>query len=154
MMGRKNKDDVPTPEWLYKALDAVHHFDHDPCPLNPTFDGLNTPWGQCNFVNPPYTTTQRWIRKGLEEAEVHRRKSVFLIPFRPSRKYWFDLVYTRAQQIYILEGGVRFAGYQQNAPMPLAVVVFGPMTEDSPASQRYHVYFDDALNRRVVNLTR
>lgn len=151
MLGEKNKDDVPTPRWLYDALDAVHHFDYDPCPLVPTFDGLNTPWGKCNFVNPPYTTAQKWVKKALEECEVHKRKSVLLMPFRPSRKYWFDLVYPNAKEIYILEGGVRFDGYKQNAPMPLAVVVFDPAVKNEQGT--YHVYYDDALKRRIVNLS-
>jgi len=154
MVGMRDQDNVATPKWLYDVLDAQHHFDHDPCPLEPTFDGLNTPWGSSNFVNPPYTSVKLWIKKALEESTVHKRKSVLLIPFRPSRKYWFDLVYPNAEQIYILEGGVRFDGYKQNAPMPLAVVVFGRGEVAKEPRNSYHVFFDDALNRRVVNLTK
>jgi len=48
------RNDWKTPKDLYDKLDAEFNFDCDPCPVNPTFDGLNIEWGKCNFVNPPY----------------------------------------------------------------------------------------------------
>jgi hypothetical protein len=151
MIGARNRNDVATPAWLYTALDAVHKFDHDPCPLKPTFDGLTTAWGRSNFVNPPYDQVQQWLRKALTEYQLGN-KSVFLIPFRPSRKYWFDLIYPNAQQVLLLEGGIRFDGYSQNAPMPMAIVVFDPAVNNTRIG-RFNVYYDDALQRRVVKLS-
>ena len=34
-----------TPDDVYKKLDDEFHFDFDPCPPNPTFDGLSIEWG-------------------------------------------------------------------------------------------------------------
>jgi hypothetical protein len=34
-----------TPKKLYDELDKEFHFDFDPCPPNPAFDGLNIEWG-------------------------------------------------------------------------------------------------------------
>ena len=46
--------DWQTPKEVYQVLDAEFGFDHDPCPVNPTVDGLTSEWGQSNYVNPPY----------------------------------------------------------------------------------------------------
>lgn len=152
MLGSRNTNTVATPKWLYDALNAVHKFDFDPCPLNYTEDGLAMEWGSCNFVNPPYDSIRKWLEKAIHERDFWQRKSVFLIPFRPSRKYWFDLCYPRASQIMLLEGGVKFEGYSQNAPMPLAVVIFDPKSE--PCNEgRFSVMYDEHLKRRIVNLT-
>jgi hypothetical protein len=45
--------DWQTPKWLQQQLDSEFRFDFDPCPHNPTFDGLAVEWGAVNFVNPP-----------------------------------------------------------------------------------------------------
>ncbi len=39
------RQDWETPDALYKELDDEFHFDFDPCPHNPTFDGLSIEWG-------------------------------------------------------------------------------------------------------------
>ncbi|MDI6813981.1 MAG: DNA N-6-adenine-methyltransferase, partial [Desulfitobacteriaceae bacterium] len=70
--GRSVNQNTPTPEALYRQLDAEFHFDFDPCPLPPKglreFDGLGE-WGQSNFVNPPYNDKEKWIRKAIEQAK-------------------------------------------------------------------------------------
>lgn len=152
MLGDREHNDVATPDWLYNALDAIHKFDHDPCPLHYTTDGLKSEWGKSNYVNPPYDSIRAWLEKALVELEYNRNKSVFLVPFRPSRKYWFDLIYPKASQILLLEGGIKFGGYSQNAPMPLAVVVFDPAHTPRLVAT-YTVYYDESLKRRVVNLS-
>lgn len=48
-----HRSDWRTPRALYQGLDAEFHFDYDPCPPTPTFDGLATNWGEVNFCNPP-----------------------------------------------------------------------------------------------------
>ena len=59
------RGDWKTPKALFQALDAEFHFDFDPCPAKPTFDGLKSRWGNVNFVNPPYgKEITRWIQKG------------------------------------------------------------------------------------------
>lgn len=61
-------DNWKTPSDLYNTLNEEFHFDFDPCPLNPTFDGLLIPWGKSNFINPPYSRElkESFIRKALD----------------------------------------------------------------------------------------
>lgn len=37
--------DWKTPKAVYQVLDAEFHFDFDPCPPTPNFNGLETEWG-------------------------------------------------------------------------------------------------------------
>jgi hypothetical protein len=79
-----------TPPELYARLDAEHQFDFDPCPY-PRPDGFNSllmPWGQRNFVNPPFRRADgadgrgptAFVRKAIAERDEHGRESVLLLP--------------------------------------------------------------------------
>jgi site-specific DNA-methyltransferase (adenine-specific) len=63
------RGDWKTPRALYQALDAEFHFDYDPCPSKHIENGLETEWGNVNFLNPPYgKEITKWIQKGYEES--------------------------------------------------------------------------------------
>lgn len=70
-----------TPPELYAALDAEFGFDFDPCPYPKPewFDGLTLPWGQSNYVNPPFKGPTRWVRKAIYENSLGKRV-VFVFP--------------------------------------------------------------------------
>jgi phage N-6-adenine-methyltransferase len=115
--------DWQTPEDVYEKLDAEFHFDFDPCPHNPSFDGLTADWGTSNFVNPPYgREIGKWIRKGYEEAQKGKRV-VFLIPSRTDTAWWHDYV-MKAKEIRFIRGRIKFNGAKTSAPFPSCVVVF------------------------------
>lgn len=123
------KQEVETPEWLLQAIKIGYLNNNeffDPCPLNPTFDGLNVPWHERNYVNPPYNNIEPWLRKAVQEMTENNRKSVFLIPFRPHTGYWEDLVLTHACEVSLFKQQIKFKGYRQALPLPLALVVFDP----------------------------
>lgn len=122
---------VCTPPALYAALDSLHHFDYDPCPLNCKEDLFSKPWGECNFVNPPYKEIVRWVERGLAQ----RKKCVFLIPFRGDRFYWHRLIWPNASQVTQLMGGIRFGDYKQAFPGPMAIVVFDPVHAPGPITR-------------------
>jgi hypothetical protein len=146
-IGNKNRDDVETPTELYAVLDATHHFTFDPCPLCCTaFDGLAIDWGQCNYVNPPYTHTDRWLRKAVEQLQLGR-KSVCLIPSRPFTDYWFEWVWPYASYVEVFNGGVQFNGYKRKSPFGMCVVVYDPSVP--PAR---HVEQHPYQKRRCVRL--
>jgi len=73
-----------TPPALYEALHVRFSFDHDPCPypLPAGFDGLTQPWGQSNYVNPPFGSIihegkkkgpTAWVRKAIAEHRAGKR---------------------------------------------------------------------------------
>jgi len=65
-----------TPPELYTALDEEFNFDFDPCPYPrpDEFNGAEVPWGQSNYVNPPFRRSD-----GAFGAEQQKGKTSVII---------------------------------------------------------------------------
>lgn len=112
-------DKWSTPVDFYERLNREFHFDFDPCPLNPQFDGLSIPWGKCNFMNPPYgRVIGKWIKKASENPVT-----VCLLPARTDTRWFHDYIYGRAE-IRFIKGRLKFGGGKNSAPFPSMVVIF------------------------------
>lgn len=117
------RGDWKTPKALYQALDAEFNFDFDPCPTNPTFDGLQVQWGRCNYVNPPYgRSIVSWIKKGYQEWR-QGKTVVFLIPSRTDTSYWHDYI-MKADEIRFIRGRLKFDDSGKDAPFPSVIVIY------------------------------
>ena len=76
-----------TPPALYRKLNAEFHSDYDPCPnpLPKGFNSLIVDWGQCNYVNPPFSKNDvvggsgatAFVRKAIEQQG--KGKTVVLV---------------------------------------------------------------------------
>lgn len=127
--------DWRTPDAVYEKLDAEFHFDCDPCPHDRECDALDKdslwrkPWGQRNFLNPPYgREIGKWIQKAYEEWQKGKTV-VLLIPSRTDTRWWHDYV-MKATEIRFIRGRLKFKGAKFNAPFPSVVVVFGKERTD------------------------
>ena len=117
------RGDWKTPRALYQALDAEFRFDYDPCPTKPKFDGLESEWGNVNFVNPPYgKEIEKWIQKGYGE-NLRGKTVVFLIPSRTDTRWWHDYI-MKADEIRFIRGRLKFDDQKNPAPFPSAIAVF------------------------------
>lgn len=111
-----------TPKAFYAALDMEFSFDFDPCPPNPTFDGLKCEWGKSNFVNPPYKQIVAWVEKAFQEAQK-KKTVVLLIPSRTDTR-WFHDYCMKSTEIRFIKGRLKFDDQKNPAPFPSAVVIF------------------------------
>ena len=63
----KQAQDAQTPPAMRAMLDKLYFGGgapvFDPCPVNPTFDGLQIAWRPRNYVNPPLATCSSGSRK-------------------------------------------------------------------------------------------
>ena len=115
-----------TPISFYRKLDEEFLFDFDPCPPEHDFDGLNIEWGQRNFVNPPYSNWQTWIKKGYLESRKGKL-AVFLLAARTDTKAFHNYIIPFADEIRFILGRIKFVGplgITQAAPFPSMIVIF------------------------------
>lgn len=70
-----------TPPELMSALQAEFKISYDACPYPrpDAFDGLNSEWGESNYVNPPFAGPTAWVRKVIGESEKGKRV-IFVFP--------------------------------------------------------------------------
>jgi hypothetical protein len=120
------KDSTATPSWLYKLLDDEFHFDFDPCPLNPTFDGLSIEWGKVNYVNPPYSNKLPWILKALHEY-CKGKTIVMLLPVDTSTDWFHEWINPyKSEPIRFLRHRLTYPPNNTPAAYPSMIVVFRP----------------------------
>lgn len=119
------RDNWKTPKAFYENLKTEFNFDFDPCPPNPSFNGLEIEWGGVNFVNPPYgKALPLWIKKGYEEY-LKGKLVVFLIPSRTDTKYWHEYI-MKATEIRFIKGRLKFDDQKNSAPFPSCLAIFKP----------------------------
>jgi site-specific DNA-methyltransferase (adenine-specific) len=134
MMTSLNQD-WRTPQRIYDELNKEFHFDFDPCPNNPHFDGLEVEWGNSNFINPPYgrIIVGKYKGKSLQDLFVKRafeeslkgKLSVLLIPVRTSSKRWQNYILNQEHvEIRFMSKRFKFSDYSEVAPFDSAVVIF------------------------------
>jgi len=123
--GRISNQDARTPEELYKQLNEEFHFDFDPCPNNPTFDGLKIEWGKSNYVNPPWANKTPWIKKAIEESRKGKTV-VMLLPADTSTRWFHDLILPNADEIRFIRGRLKFSKNGYPAKYPSMIVIFKP----------------------------
>lgn len=115
------------PQEFLDNLKNEFNFDFDPCPFpRPEgFDGLEADWGNCNWVNPPFTGMAKepgkkkigpmaWARKALEEREKGKT-SVLIFPIYQVRVISF-LEDNGAEIKYA--GKIRWLAVEDGTPNP------------------------------------
>lgn len=122
----KVSDDWATPKWLYEELDAEFHFDLDPCPLNPTFDGLEIPWYGNVYLNPPYSMVTEFLIKAHEELRAGRARCVVALLFANTDTNWFHRYVYNQAEIRFLKGRIKFVapGKKNSAMRPSMLAIF------------------------------
>jgi len=130
------KHDWKTPKSLFRCLERLFgKFDLDPCTEDnhlqvPYYytskdNGLVKEWFGRVYVNPPYSETEKWVRKAIQEVKEDRAKQVvMLLASRTDTRWFHELVLPNATEILFIKGRIRFEGARDSAPFPSLVVVF------------------------------
>ena len=121
-------DNWMTPPDLLESLTAEFGEMYDPCPPNPTEDGLKLAWptDRVCFVNPPYSQIAVWTDKC--STEWRRGCSiVLLIPARTDTRYFHRNINGNAE-VRFIKGRLKFVhpdgGKPKGAPFPSILCVF------------------------------
>jgi hypothetical protein len=117
------KDDWNTPPeiiayWMdqYKDIPGFT----DPCPNDHTVDGLHAPWGQYNFINPPYSDglMDAFINKAYLES-LEGKESIMIIPPKTEKKVFKELIMApgHAYEIIFITGRISFIDPSNGRPI-------------------------------------
>lgn len=145
LFSSKKMDNWGTPIDLYNKLNEEFKFNLDPCPINPTFDGLNINWIGNIFVNPPYSNISEWLKKAHTELKKGNAKTIVFLTFANTDTTWFwDYVINKAE-IRFIRGRLRFlengTNTKSSAMRPSILIIFKntPKSESNltPATQGF-----------------
>lgn len=126
------RQDWETPDEIFFPLNAEFHFTLDVCAtvenakcelfFTEAEDGLSRTWSGTCWMNPPFGTQGKWVKKAYAEAASGSATVVCLLPARTNTGWWHD--YVMKGEVRFLRGRPRFKGAKHGLPQPLAVVVF------------------------------
>lgn len=105
-----------THDSLVAAGLAVHVESCVPAHTRTSTQGLIAPWPDATYWNPPYGALRQW----LEYSETQPVDWIALVPVRTHRPWWRAWALSRRSVVYL--NPVRFLGYEQSFPAPLALV--------------------------------
>ena len=92
-------------------------------------NGLEMPWSELNWCNPPFKECIKWVKKAYEEQQKGN-ETVMLIAVRTETVYWHDyILFNPNVKIQWLKKGYRFLNPETSEPMgvfknALALVYF------------------------------
>lgn len=130
-----HRHDWETPQFLFDGLNAEFRFELDVCAavenakckefLSVEDDGLSCSWeGKVCWMNPPYgRDISRWMEKAYRES-ANGALVVCLVPARTDTAWWHK--YAARGEVRYLRGRLKFAGAENSAPFPSAIVIFRP----------------------------
>lgn len=84
-------------------------------------EGLDLPWSDCTYVNPPFKDLKKWMHKASIEAEKGHR-IVMLCPVRGHRDWWHEYRDTASVEVQLKP--LKFVGYAGAFPAPLCLLIW------------------------------
>lgn len=148
-----------TPPEILEAFEEEFGELFDPCPANPTFDGLDISWpmDKAAFVNPPYARglLKKWVEKCFYEWGRRDQTIILLIPPYTDTAYFHDFILPWCE-IRFIRGRLKFQngkrGRPSAAPFPSMICIY-PGTQDSEfQDNEYYIRrrWGSDIERRVV----
>lgn len=122
----QSKSDVHlTPDRVFEMIKEKWGYSKeemfDPCPINPTFDGLMINWQSINFVNPPYTLLKEFFFKAVYEANFGC-KTIMLLPTKTDQ-IWFHRLINNGFEIKWIDKRLKFKNNKWSATQPHFLVL-------------------------------
>lgn len=115
-----------TPDSIWNEIEKVWGIPKDdffdPCPINPTFNGLLIPWKKFNYVNPPFLkdTLELFVIKAIGEA-CSGNKTIMLLPSKTDQE-WFHTLVKNNYKIHWIRGRIKFKDQTSSIQIPCFLV--------------------------------
>lgn len=117
-------DNWATPGWLMKVFRDWY----DPCPNNPTHNGLSTDWRERTYVNPPYSKPLPWVKKAIEESK--KGKMIVMLMRMDTSTEWFKLLQEANAHFLWFNGRLKFSDTGKPANFPSMLVILEGVASD------------------------
>ena len=109
-----------TPTHILERFEG--YFDPCPHPL-PDFNGLDIPWPNKVFINPPFKALKPWVKKIAEEHKGKEERGdrhhfVLLMPARVDTKYFHEHVLPHAG-VEFIKGRLKFVDLDNSSAEPV-----------------------------------
>jgi len=89
-------------------------------------DGLESPWFDRVFVNPPYSRQKKkWVAKAREEIKKDRVEFIVFLCRGDSSTDWWHGLFEDASHVCFLDSRVRFIGAKSSARFSSHIFVLG-----------------------------
>ncbi len=141
---KSDKMDWGTPQYIFDYLNKEFNFTLDVCAdsnntkcknfFSIENNGLSQNWDDniC-WMNPPYgRDIKNWVEKAYRESRKNCT-CVCLVPVRSDTKWWHDYV-MKSFEIRLFNKRLSFAGANNKAPFPAAIIVFNKLSENPKLS--------------------
>ena len=103
--GKSEKDNWQTPPELLEVItEFFPGVMFDPCPANPSFNGLSMPWTRDVYVNPPFSQYLDWAEHGIKQDTDHQ---IWMCHHSHDTR-WFKTLMQRASALCLLSKRVKF----------------------------------------------
>lgn len=97
-------DNWITPQYIIDAIDKFYNFEwFDPCPQNPTFNGLAIEWKDKNYINPPFSKYREWAKI----ARLKTGEQLWLCHHNHDT-YWFSMLFDKSSAIMMFHNRIKF----------------------------------------------
>lgn len=88
-------------------------------------DGLNLPWCDYTYANPPFRYAKQWLAKALHEAGLGHE--IMMLAQTRGHRSWFRKACKSATCVCDLNP-LKFVGFKQTFPAPLCMLYWGDNT--------------------------
>jgi phage N-6-adenine-methyltransferase len=89
-------------------------------------DGLDSPWFDRVFVNPPYSREKKkWVAKAREEVKKDRVEFIVFLCRGDSSTDWWHGLFEDASHVCFLDSRMKFIGANSSARFPSHIFVLG-----------------------------
>ena len=125
MSNKKTSDHHITPPRVYKYLHLEFGIElrnmFDPCPENFSKDGLKIKWHASNFINPPYSLIEEFVKKAYSEF-LNKNRCYILYPLSKTDKPYFHNYLESFPKIFF-PFRIKFVGAKNPSPQTHCLVI-------------------------------
>jgi hypothetical protein len=125
-------------------------------------DGLKQSWKGVCWLNPPFRTMEKWVKKAVSEVKENNCEVWGIMPCRTENKFFKEFIMQNPDAFFVpLRKGVQFLNPDSKNPMgvyknSLCIVYFGKKSAEYTYKWNWETPFDSVafkgVKKRIVEI--